>query len=64
MSVGGNRRSPRKSTAPALGGIYDRHNRRLQIVELRFGRYNLPVIPSALIGYSRGRWASRAQPIS
>jgi hypothetical protein len=29
MSVGGNRRSPRRSTAPALGGIYDRHNRRL-----------------------------------
>jgi len=58
-SVGGNRRSRRRSTAPALDGIYNRHNRRLHVVELRFGRYNPPVIPSALIGYSRRR---RGQP--
>ena len=59
MSVGGNRRPRRRSTGPALDGIYDRHNRRLHVVELRFGRYNPPVIPSALIGYSRRR---RGQP--
>jgi hypothetical protein len=55
MSVGGNKRSRRRPTAPALEGIYDGHNRRLHVVKLRFGKYDPPVIPSALIGYSRGR---------
>jgi hypothetical protein len=51
--------SPQIDRVPTLDGIYDRHNRRLHVVELRLGRYNPPVIPAATIGYSRG---CRGQP--